>query len=97
MHEQRIGISVTHQFAINLITGENQFAFFLLFFLAHGRPGISHNQIGTGDSFLRRSAELDAIRIRVHRSEEHTSELQSRENLVCRLLLDKNNWSVPST
>src|SRR5690606_39717718 len=24
-----------------------------------------------------------------HRSEEHTSELQSRENLVCRLLLDK--------
>src|SRR5690606_40093295 len=25
----------------------------------------------------------------VHRSEEHTSELQSRENLVCRLLLAK--------
>src|SRR5690606_5126969 len=25
----------------------------------------------------------------VHRSEEHTSELQSRENLVCRLLLEK--------
>src|SRR5690606_41792958 len=25
------------------------------------------------------------------RSEEHTSELQSRENLVCRLLLDKKN------
>src|SRR5690606_41780825 len=24
----------------------------------------------------------------VHRSEEHTSELQSRENLVCRLLLE---------
>src|SRR5690606_41471721 len=27
------------------------------------------------------------------RSEEHTSELQSRENLVCRLLLEKNNTS----
>src|SRR5690606_41465665 len=26
-----------------------------------------------------------------HRSEEHTSELQSRENLVCRLLLEKKN------
>src|SRR5690606_40947151 len=26
------------------------------------------------------------------RSEEHTSELQSRENLVCRLLLEKNIW-----
>src|SRR5690606_40508291 len=25
----------------------------------------------------------------VYRSEEHTSELQSRENLVCRLLLEK--------
>src|SRR5690606_40797701 len=27
------------------------------------------------------------------RSEEHTSELQSRENIVCRLLLEKNNAS----
>src|SRR5690606_40049608 len=26
-----------------------------------------------------------------HRSEEHTSELQSRENLVCRLLLEKKH------
>src|SRR5690606_41285568 len=31
---------------------------------------------------------LDAYNIR---SEEHTSELQSRENLVCRLLLEKKN------
>src|SRR5690606_40408304 len=29
--------------------------------------------------------------IRENRSEEHTSELQSRENLVCRLLLEKKN------
>src|SRR5690606_41404482 len=28
------------------------------------------------------------------RSEEHTSELQSRENLVCRLLLEKNNAAL---
>src|SRR5690606_40854822 len=27
----------------------------------------------------------------LNRSEEHTSELQSRENLVCRLLLEKKN------
>src|SRR5690606_42025274 len=27
--------------------------------------------------------------VRADRSEEHTSELQSRENLVCRLLLEK--------
>src|SRR5690606_29647552 len=29
--------------------------------------------------------------LNVRRSEEHTSELQSRENLVCRLLLEKKN------
>src|SRR5690606_41562298 len=28
------------------------------------------------------------------RSEEHTSELQSRENLVCRLLLEKKNTNM---
>src|SRR5690606_41942540 len=28
------------------------------------------------------------------RSEEHTSELQSRENLVCRLLLEKKNKNI---
>src|SRR5690606_39813627 len=31
------------------------------------------------------------IEILRSRSEEHTSELQSRENLVCRLLLEKKN------
>src|SRR5690606_41194592 len=34
------------------------------------------------------SAETVEI-LNVERSEEHTSELQSRENLVCRLLLEK--------
>src|SRR3712207_7936069 len=29
------------------------------------------------------------------RSEEHTSELQSRQYLVCRLLLEKKKYSVP--
>src|SRR3712207_8048453 len=29
-----------------------------------------------------------------HRSEEHTSELQSRQYLVCRLLLEKKNNSI---
>src|SRR3712207_7016215 len=32
--------------------------------------------------------------LRVKRSEEHTSELQSRQYLVCRLLLEKKNTSV---
>src|SRR5690606_40773157 len=36
----------------------------------------------------RRAAALARRRV-LERSEEHTSELQSRENLVCRLLLEK--------
>src|SRR5690606_41378594 len=36
---------------------------------------------------LNRYKKLD----KAERSEEHTSELQSRENLVCRLLLEKKN------
>src|SRR2546430_11274486 len=31
------------------------------------------------------------------RSEEHTSELQSQSNLVCRLLLEKKNFAVLRT
>src|SRR5690606_39351419 len=33
----------------------------------------------------------DGKKSKRERSEEHTSELQSRENLVCRLLLEKKN------
>src|SRR5690349_24257405 len=33
----------------------------------------------------------------VGRSEEHTSELQSRRDLVCRLLLEKKNRSIAIT
>src|SRR5256885_11499357 len=38
-------------------------------------------------------AEIDA-QLREMRSEEHTSELQSPCNLVCRLLLEKKNKTV---
>src|SRR2546430_12041413 len=33
----------------------------------------------------------------VHRSEEHTSELQSQSNLVCRLLLEKKKQTRQTT
>src|SRR2546430_9829023 len=43
-------------------------------------------------------ARLRRGRRRVRRSEEHTSELQSQSNLVCRLLLEKKkntqSWSA---
>src|SRR5690606_39632580 len=38
---------------------------------------------------LREVDERRGRQVRAGRSEEHTSELQSRENLVCRLLLEK--------
>src|SRR5690606_41548235 len=49
-----------------------------------------HGQVAPG----RDRHEVDARRragVAQPRSEEHTSELQSRENLVCRLLLEKKN------
>src|SRR4051812_49805153 len=38
-----------------------------------------------------------ALLDRRHRSEEHTSELQSHVNLVCRLLLEKKKTSTSAT
>src|SRR5690606_40634926 len=38
-----------------------------------------------------RAYSILKIAVWAYRSEEHTSELQSRENLVCRLLLEKKN------
>src|SRR5436309_9852017 len=42
----------------------------------------------------RRCRRCSATTPRTRRSEEHTSELQSRENLVCRLLLEKKTGSA---
>src|SRR5260370_14634609 len=41
------------------------------------------------------SADLATIAM-AERSEEHTSELQSHLNLVCRLLLEKKNKQIPA-
>src|SRR5437870_7038141 len=47
--------------------------------------------VGSGMSrlFLEVRPGLLVVLERIHRSEEHTSELQSRGHLVCRLLLEK--------
>src|SRR5262249_59659386 len=42
----------------------------------------------------RRRAAAGTIPLSLHRSEEHTSELQSLTNLVCRLLLEKKKHHV---
>src|SRR2546430_5222842 len=49
-----------------------------------GQPRV---EVGLAGSRLE-DARLDALALQ-HRSEEHTSELQSQSNLVCRLLLEK--------
>src|SRR5690606_41959146 len=58
--------------------------------------------MGTPDSATSRESQAASaarpagVRLQnvMGRSEEHTSELQSRENLVCRLLLEKKNISM---
>src|SRR3712207_7244040 len=47
----------------------------------------------TGMQHVFRLRAADIFRV-VDRSEEHTSELQSRQYLVCRLLLEKKHTSV---
>src|SRR3712207_9168128 len=42
----------------------------------------------------RNGARLSRACLRIERSEEHTSELQSRQYLVCRLLLEKKIKNV---
>src|SRR2546430_4312450 len=45
-------------------------------------------QLGPFGPWQERSADI-AVQALLNRSEEHTSELQSQSNLVCRLLLEK--------
>src|SRR5699024_11748388 len=42
---------------------------------------------------LRRERSAVTVAVEMVRSEEHTSELQSRFDLVCRLLLEKTNYT----
>src|SRR5690606_41530953 len=53
-------------------------------------PSISLNDASTASSTPRTSTPFTIDQ----RSEEHTSELQSRENLVCRLLLEKKKRKI---
>src|SRR2546430_10379047 len=76
------------------------FPYTTLFRSVPGGLGRIHGQVGVGQ-FLERRVERDRPdreddgdnqrrhKLNPHRSEEHTSELQSQSNLVCRLLLEK--------
>src|SRR3712207_7750973 len=63
---------------------------------------LGHSDPKTTLRYIRRAEEVATRAYRYNtlpRSEEHTSELQSRQYLVCRLLLEKKNSShvVPIT
>src|SRR5690606_40220105 len=78
------------------IVQENQDADLIVFpelYLAGYPPG----DLLLGQGFLARLREAAGALVEFsqgYRSEEHTSELQSRENLVCRLLLEKKKRQI---
>src|SRR5690606_41671445 len=53
------------------------------------RPGALRERAFVARDVWTRRLSVSARRLR---SEEHTSELQSRENIVCRLLLEKKKY-----
>src|SRR3712207_7908322 len=56
------------------------------------KEGFVKSQAGKGTFVLAGNTDLMQ-----DRSEEHTSELQSRQYLVCRLLLEKKKQPLPNT
>src|SRR5690606_40173210 len=55
------------------------------------QPGLQAAQLSPG---LFNAGGIMIAEGQIERSEEHTSELQSRENLVCRLLLEKKKKKI---
>src|SRR5690606_39609225 len=109
---QVVLLPVPASFTIRLTPRSPLFPYTTLFRSSRPRPTTLIIQIAPMNSVMRSrffSATLDPARLDWvpppnsedkppprPRSEEHTSELQSRENLVCRLLLEKKN-STPAT
>src|SRR3712207_7140947 len=61
-------------------------------FRSHRLPLAARGEEGDGGRCRHKPARLQvALGSARNRSEEHTSELQSRQYLVCRLLLEKKN------
>src|SRR2546426_4017046 len=66
--------------------------------LPPARPGEARaGRLERCDRSVQESDRAGRARRLVDRSEEHTSELQSPCNLVCRLLLEKKKRDIPNT
>src|SRR5688500_19787527 len=73
--------------AVAYLVGSIPFAFLLA-----RRSGIDLRHVGSGNIGASNVLRTSGVRRKANgRSEEHTSELQSPCNLVCRLLLEKKN------
>src|SRR5690606_41745610 len=57
----------------------------ILAFFGQGSPAMPVQEL----TVRVKAEDMEEVGRKLRRSEEHTSELQSRENLVCRLLLEK--------
>src|SRR5258707_10970984 len=57
----------------------------------------NHGDLGAFAGFTGNGPDLHGAVINFRRSEEHTSELQSRQYLVCRLLLEKKKSAACPT
>src|SRR6266496_5507557 len=77
----------------------SSFFLFIIFFLMIRRPPRSTlfpytTLFRSPGTAARHPSSAGRCRLRVWRSEEHTSELQSRRDLVCRLLLEKKKKNM---
>src|SRR5438552_5839112 len=61
-----------------------------------GRPGPAVGLVGKPRFEARALLHQDGVPVADQRSEEHTSELQSPDHLVCRLLLEKKKKTCPT-
>src|SRR5690606_15369278 len=55
------------------------------------------DKVAKGNFYAKAAIDIACHDITGKRSEEHTSELQSRENLVCRLLLEKKKTTITNS
>src|SRR2546430_5325902 len=69
--------------------GEHRAGFAVVFIAGHGRRGVGQPARAVHEEGVVIPARHERHHHGPKRSEEHTSELQSQSNLVCRLLLEK--------
>src|SRR3712207_8549601 len=87
LFRSKYGLTVDHLRSVDIVTADGR----LLRASADEHPDLFWAVRGGGGNFgIITSLEFDLK----PRSEEHTSELQSRQYLVCRLLLEKKKNSI---